>query len=272
MSETSTKLKQESKIRLCYIDPVSSTEFLPVLCEEFQCMKDSACEIDVISLRQGLPWDNLEYHSYEALVAADLIKAVYWAEQEAYDAAIIGCFYDPFLHAAREVCQSMVLTAPCQSSLQCASQISNKCSIIIGRDKWRHCISDNIQRYGYKHFVASLKNSNNRVSDYLTDQPSSLEKFISLAQQAIEQDCAESIILGCSANVGMYRELQEHIAVPVIDPALAALSQAKLAANNKQLFGWHTSNKHSLEAPWADPKAMDYFADAEQSVGGILAV
>ncbi|MBB6520275.1 aspartate/glutamate racemase family protein [Pseudoteredinibacter isoporae] len=261
-----------ANIKLCYIDPVSSPDFLPELVQHFQCLKETQCQIDVVSLRAGLPWDNLEYHSYEALVSADLVKAIHWAEKAGYDAAVIGCFYDLCLHEAREICEQMIVTAPCQSALQTASLLANRASIIIGRSKWRQRISENLHRYGYQNFIASLPDSQCRVSDYLNHQHDDIESFEALAHEAIQQDGAEAIILGCSANLGVYKRLQDRISVPVIDPALAALAQAKLAAQNKQQFGWHSSSAGSLEAPWSDPRAGEYFMDAEKSIGKVLRV
>lgn len=259
-------------LKLCYIDPVSSPDFLPELARHFQCLSDSHCQIDVLSLKAGLPWDNLEYHSYEALVSAELIKAIYWAEKAGYDAAVIGCFYDLYLHEAREICERMIVTAPCQSALQTASLLANRASIIIGRRKWRHRISENLHRYGYQNFIASLPESQCRVSDYLEQQDDELEPFATLAREAIQNNGAEAIVLGCSANLGLYQNLQDCVSVPVIDPALAALSQAKQAAQNKQLFGWHNSNAGSMEPPWDDHRAQAYFSDAENSIGKILRV
>ncbi len=260
------------QIRLCYIDPVSSSDFLPDLVHHFQCLKDEHCSIDVLSLRQGLPWDNLEYHSYEALVSADLVKAIYWAQEQGYDAVVIGCFYDLCLHEAREICAETIVVAPCQSALQTVSNLANNSAVIIGRDKWRHRIEGNIQAYGYQSFVGSVLSSQTSVEDYLQSPEQSKASLLTLGQHAIENKNAEAIVLGCSANLGMYQSLQDSLGVPVIDPALAALSCAKQQAQNKKLFGWCTSNKGSLEAPWQDDKSKSYFADAKSSIGVILSV
>lgn len=258
--------------KLCYVDPVSSPDFLPALSHHFQCLKDDDTQIDVLSLRPGLPWDNLEYHSYEALVSGDLMKAIYWAEKAGYDAAVIGCFYDLCLHEAREICERMIVTAPCQSALQTTSLLANRASIIIGRNKWQQRIRENLHRYGYHDFIGSLPENQCQVSEYLKQTEDDLEPFLNLAQKAIQEDQAEAIILGCSANLGIYRHLQNRVSVPVIDPALAALSQAKHAAQNQQHFGWHTSSQGSLETPWCDPRALSYFNDAEKAIGKIVRV
>ena len=60
---------------------------------------------------------------------------------------------------------------------------------------------------------------------------------------------SESIILGCTAEFGLYRTLQEDIVVPVIDPSLAALKKAEYHANLKHKFNLIPSRKWSCESP-----------------------
>lgn len=258
--------------KVCYIDPVSSAEFLPDLAAYFSTFKNEDCHLEVINLRAGLPWDNLEYHSFEALVSADLVKAVYWASTQGFDAVIIGCFYDLCLHECREVAGDMIVVAPCQASLQVASNISNRTSIIIGQNKWRHKIESNVRYYGQHHLVGSLVPCHKSVNNYLDDKESSQQALIRASQYAIQNDYAESIILGCSANLGMYKTLQSTLGIPVIDPVLAALSLAQCMAKTKHL-GWGTSHNTSLEAPWQqEPEAIKYFSTARNSIGERLVV
>jgi allantoin racemase len=55
--------------------------------------------------------------------------------------------------------------------------------------------------------------------------------------------------LGCTLEIGFYRELEAEIGVPVIDPSIAALKAAEHAALLKCDFGWKPSRKWGSEAP-----------------------
>jgi len=70
-----------------------------------------------------------------------------------------------------------------------------------------------------------------------------------LNKKAVEKDYAESIILGCTAEFGFYRTLQEEIGVPIIDPSLAALKKAEHHANLKRRFNLIPSRRWSCESP-----------------------
>ena len=73
--------------------------------------------------------------------------------------------------------------------------------------------------------------------------------IIDAAKEAVDKDYAESIILGCTAEFGFYKTLQEEIGVPVIDPSLAALKKAEHHANLKRKFNLIPSRKWSCESP-----------------------
>lgn len=71
----------------------------------------------------------------------------------------------------------------------------------------------------------------------LHDKDKMIQKLIECSQQAINQDGANVIILGCTGNgyffikfvamIGVAAELQEKLKVPVIDPTLCALRFAE---------------------------------------------
>ena len=50
-------------------------------------------------------------------------------------------------------------------------------------------------------------------------------------------------------EVGFYKEVEQRLGVPVIDPSIAALKRAEYAAILKQQCGWQPSRKWSSESP-----------------------
>ena len=69
------------------------------------------------------------------------------------------------------------------------------------------------------------------------------------ARQAVEEDYAESIILGCTMEVGFHKRIEDQMGVPCIDPSIAALKRAEYGALLKRDCGWKPSRKWSCEAP-----------------------
>jgi len=114
-----------NKKRILYINPVGQPDADNDIRAYLESARNETTEIEVVSLRKGP--HHLEYHYYEALVGVEV--------KNGYDAAIIGCFYDPFLREAREICDRIVVTASAESSLHLAATMGDTFSIIVGRKK-----------------------------------------------------------------------------------------------------------------------------------------
>jgi allantoin racemase len=232
--------------KVLYIDPVG----VEVVQEGFQSLvslKRAETELAMVTLPQGPA--HLEYRYYEALVLVDILHLVMEAEQQGFDAAVIGCFYDVGLQAAREVAERMVIVAPCEASVHIASTLGDRFSIIVGRRKWIPEMRENVIRYGMGERLASFKSVDLGVLEFHQDEEETARRFIRVGREAIERDGAEVLVLGCTATYGFYRELQEELEVPVIDSMIAAFKTAEFAAELKNRLGWSHSKIGGYESP-----------------------
>jgi allantoin racemase len=90
-------------------------------------------------------------------------------------------------------------------------------------------------------------------------------------RQAIEQDGAEVIILGCTAEYGFHETMQAELGVPVIDAVLAPFKFAEFLAETARKLGWYPSRKWGSEAPPAQEiEAWQLFKQPLSELGGIL--
>ncbi|MBC8408651.1 MAG: hydantoin racemase [Rhodobacteraceae bacterium] len=242
-----------STIKIMYLNPVGFDAYDAFFAEMIKKHKFPNSEIHVASLPSSVGlMDNLEYRTYNALIASDLIKATRQASIEGFDALIIGCFYDPFLLDSREISGDMVVVGPCHSSIEIALKLSNSFSVIIGQKKWQHEMQSTIIEYGFGDHLASFRDVAMTVSEFQVDHGLTEKKLMEAARLAIEEDGAESIILGCTLEFGFFEKIQNEFNIPVIDPSLAALKQAEQSAILKNQFGWKPSRHWSTEAPSED--------------------
>jgi len=232
--------------KILYIDPVG-VEVVAEGHEFLSRQKQETTELTMVTLPRGP--EHLEYRYYEALVLVDILHLVMEAEQQGFDAAVIGCFYDVGLDAAREVAEGMVVVAPCEASVYLASTLGHKFSIIVGRRKWIPEMMENVFRYGMGEKLASFKSVDLGVLEFHQDEAETARRFIEAGREAIERDGAEVLVLGCTATYGFYRELQEELGVPVIDSMIAAFKTAEFAADLKSRFGWSHSKVGGYESP-----------------------
>lgn len=235
--------------RLLYIAPVRIDDFSPE--REFEDFIRPENHLSMVGFSRG-PL-HLEYHYYEALVLPDLVHTVVLAEQQGFDAAVIGCFYDLGLDACREMTEKMVVTAPCESSTLLAASLGSQFSIIVGRKKWIPQMRETVRAYGLDSRLASFRTIDLGVPDYHRDQEETERRFEREARRAIEEDGAEVIILGCTASAGYFKRLQERLQVPVIDSGLAAITHAEHLVHLRESFGW----AHSKQGTYASPPAHE---------------
>ncbi|MCD6495211.1 hydantoin racemase [Candidatus Bipolaricaulota bacterium] len=233
--------------KILFIDPVGTDLFDQPIKEYLETAKRSETQVDVVSLKRG-PM-HLEYHYYEALILADTLHTVRKAELDGYDAAVIGCFYDPGLLEAREIAERMVVTAPAEAAMHIATTLGHTFSILVGRRKWIPKMHENVAKYGFSDQLASFKSLGMGVYDFQKDPAVTAQRMRDAAREAVEVDGAEVIILGCTIEFGFYKELQEELGVPVIDAILAPFKYAEFLSELKGRFEWTHSKVYGYESP-----------------------
>ena len=237
-------------LKIMYLSPIGFDSYDSIFADMIRENKFPNSEVHVTSLTSDVGlMDNLEYRTYNGLIATELIRATRQASIEGFDALVVGCFYDPFLLDAREISGDMVVVGPCHSSIEIALKLSNKFSVIIGQKKWEHEMHTTIKEYGYGDHLASFRSVGMNVCEFQKDHDLTANTLYKAAEQAVEEDFAESIILGCTCELGFYEGMQNKLKVPVIDPSLASLKQAEQAAFLKKQYNWKPSRRWSSEAP-----------------------
>ena len=207
-------------------------------------------EVHVVSLPETVGnFSHIEYRSYEAIVSAGIIRATRAAAREGFDAFAIGCFYDTALHDAREISGEMIVTAPCVAACEIAASLSNRFGIIVGRRKWVHQMHSTVRELGYGDRLSGFYHVELGVTEFQEDHVRTRNLLIEAGRKAVEEDYAESLILGCTMEVGFHHELEERLGVPVIDPSIAALKRAEYGAHLKRDCGWKPSRRWSCEGP-----------------------
>ena len=153
--------------KILYIKPTNYNALNHSIKEYLEKHKDANTEIDVVNISKGPK--HLEYMYYESLVSLEILRLVKEAENKGYDGAIIGCFYDPVLYAAREICEHILVSAPAESSMHIAATLGRSFSIIIGRNKWILKTNDNVHKYCFADKLASFRSVNLGVLDFHAD-------------------------------------------------------------------------------------------------------
>jgi allantoin racemase len=234
-------------MKILWINPVGTEIFDADTLNLLNEARREGTQVEVVSLPGDRP-RHLEYHAYEALVLADIVRLAYGAADR-YDAVVIGCFYDIGLREAREVSGQAIVTAPCQSATAIASSLGNAFSVLVGRRKWIPKMRENVRLYGHGHRLASMRPVELGVHDFQADHQRTCDRLLGEGRKAVQEDGAEVIILGCTAEYGFHEQMQAELGVPVVDAVLAPFKYAEFLAGLAQRFGWYPSRMWGSQPP-----------------------
>ena len=198
-------------MRVLILNPNSSSEISYVIEREAKKYEKNDLEIDVI---------HNETAPSEIVTAYDELTSGYDAVRllkdkiNIYDGAIIGCFADPGLYAAKYICNKPV-TGFLESSLTYAKLIGFRYSLIASGDqKDISLFKKDLFSRGDINNLASIRYINSTVLDAVNVNPLLLEE---LSKKCKYEDGANVIILACAAFAGKSDSLSKKIGLPVID-------------------------------------------------------
>ena len=146
------------------------------------------------------------------------------SQNDGYDAFVIACYSDPGLDESRSVSRKPVFGIQ-ESALFLSASYERRFGVLaLGRDSIQRHIAY-VRSIGMQDFHAGERPLNVTVDEAASD-PATLEKIVTVAQELIEEDGAETIILGCAGMAIHRHPAQDRLGVPVIDPVLAAVTMA----------------------------------------------
>jgi len=198
---------------------------------------------------------SIEGHYDGALAIPGLLSELKERAGE-YDAAIIACFDDTGLDAARSFADVPVLGL-CESAVATAGFLAQRFTVVTTLERSRVLIDNLVRRYGMGG-RARVRASDIPVLQLEDPTSGAIGKLRAEIERALAEDGAEAIVLGCAGMTDLARELQDIYGVPVVDGVAAAVKQAEALVS----LGLSTSKRGSYASPLAKPftGAMSAFA------------
>jgi len=162
----------------------------------------------------------------EVLAAAAVVLKCVQAEKAGYDAVFVDCFGDPGVRAAREAVKIPVFGG-FEPIIHYALGTSDKLGIVTVLPDVLPMLNALVSKAGLERRFSKIRYINIPVLD-LGNPKDLTDALISESRKAIDEDGAGTIILGCTAMVGVKEVIEEALAkagygVPVIEAAQAAL-------------------------------------------------
>ncbi len=163
---------------------------------------------------------------FDEAIAAEAALDLMIRNRDGFDAYIIGCFGDPGLFAAREIMKVPVIGIA-EAAMLTACMLGYRFSILDVMQRTWPQLEDLILRYGLKSRCASVRAVELSVLETETKSDRVREKLLAAGRQALEEDRAEVLLLGCAGMSGLDKDLEKALNVPVLDGVVCAVKMAE---------------------------------------------
>ncbi|MGO4353475.1 aspartate/glutamate racemase family protein [Rhizobium sp. RAF36] len=243
-------------MRILLVNPNTTASMTEKAAIAARAVAASGTEIIAATSRMGPV--SIEGHYDGAIALPGLLAELSDRRAEGYDAAIIACFDDTGLEAARSFCDVPVLGL-CESAVATAGFLAQRFTVVTTLERSRVLIDNLVRRYGMGD-RAKVRASDIPVLELENEASGAIGKLRAEIERALAEDGAEAIVLGCAGMTDLARELQAHYGVPVVDGVAAAVKQAEALVS----LGLSTSKRGSYASPLPKPYlgAMSQFAPA----------
>lgn len=161
------------------------------------------------------------------LAAPEIVQLAADGQNAGFDAVILYCFSDPVIDACREALRIPVIGGA-QASCLAALNVCRSFGVIL---------ADETRLPEKKLFLRTLGVSPERIGQIAAvnlngispwaDRETTFKKLLACGQKMMRETHTEAIVLGCLSFLGLAEPLSRVLGIPVIDPAVAAVTTAE---------------------------------------------
>lgn len=161
------------------------------------------------------------------LAAPEIVQLAADGQNAGFDAVVLYCFSDPVIDACREALRIPVIGGA-QASCLAALNVCRSFGVIL---------ADEARLPEKKLFLRTLGVSPERIGQIAAvnlngispwaDRETTFKKLLACGQKMMRETHTEAIVLGCLSFLGLAEPLSRVLGIPVIDPAVAAITTAE---------------------------------------------
>ena len=214
-----------SGMRILVINPNTSAGMTDHIRRALEDVKGETTQLTVLNPVHGPV--SIESAYDEAFAIPATLELVKTAERDGYHAVLLACFSDPGLDAARELVSIPVVGIE-ESALHVAAMLGHRFTVLTSRRERVPSKMEHVARLGLERHLASVRPLELSVLEMDADPVRAQGRIMEVAAQAVQEDGAEVIVLGCAGLAGYAARIQVSLGVVVIDPTPVALKMAEL--------------------------------------------
>ncbi|NTF08983.1 aspartate/glutamate racemase family protein [Agrobacterium rubi] len=248
-------------MRILIVNPNTTASMTATIADSAARVANAGTDITAATSSMGPV--SIEGYYDEAFAVPGLLVEIAKGEMAGAQAAIIACFDDTGLDAARALANIPVIGI-CEAALATTSFIAQRFTIVTTMERSRQPLEHLVHRYGM------AGRCNVRAADIpvlsLEDPASNArDKLRHEIGLALRDDRAEAIVLGCAGMADLTAELRREFNVPVVDGVAAAVKQAEALI----ALGLSTAKSGAYASPVSKPyKGMLEMFEPRLMMGG----
>lgn len=232
-------------MRILVVNPNTTQSMTDKAAEAARAVAGRGTEIIAATSQMGPV--SIEGHYDGAMALPGLLAEIGKAEAAGAQAAVIACFDDTGLDAARSLAGFPVLGL-CESALVTAGFLCQRFTVVTTLERSRVLLENLTRHYGFGG-RAKVRAADIPVLELEDPASGAISKLRRQIELALAEDGAEAIVLGCAGMADLAHVLQQEYGVPVVDGVSAAVKQAEALIAQRLT----TSKRGSYVTPF--PKA-----------------
>ena len=213
-------------MNILLINPNTSASITERLAAAARSVAAPDTRLDCVTAERGVPYISTRS---EALIGGVQVLEILAERHADYDAAIVAAFGDPGLGAARELFDLPVVGLA-EAGMLTACMLGGRFSIVTFAQALGPWYKECVAWHRLESRCAGIRMLDGSFRSIDEVQEEKEDLLVDLAGRAIHEDEADVIVLAGAPLAGLAAKVRDHIDVPVVDCAEAAIKQAEALA------------------------------------------
>ena len=233
------------KRKICIINPNTTRAMTQKL--DLTAKKFASADTEIVSVEPNVGPESIEGFYDEAFCIPGLVEEI--EKHSDADSYIIACFDDTGLDVIRSITEKPVIGIG-EAAYHIATMVAGNFTVITTLSRSIRPLTHNLKKYGLFENCVKVTAIEVPVLDLENISKDNLDKLNKGIQDTIENDNAESIILGCAGMADLAKSLETKHQLPVIEGVSSAIVLAESLVNLKI--------KTSKVGSYAVPRKKEY--------------
>ena len=216
------------KRKICIINPNTTKAMTQKI--DLTAKKFASADTEIVSVEPNVGPESIEGFYDEAFCIPGLVEEI--EKHSDADSYIIACFDDTGLDVIRSITEKPVIGIG-EAAYHIATMVAGNFTVITTLSRSIRPLTHNLKKYGLFENCVKVTAIEVPVLDLENISRENLDKLNKGIQDTIENDNAESIILGCAGMADLAKSLETKHQLPVIEGVSSAVVLAESLVNLK---------------------------------------